>query len=158
MKKEEIIKVIISALLLIVIMFVYINNEQYKEKKVLKKQTVENIKFEKNKINIYMFWGDGCPHCEELAKYLYKLNKVYGKSYNLYTLEVWHNNKNNNLMNQFASTKNEKVSGVPYLVIGNKTFIGYSEKQNKKIEAAIKKEIKNKNHTDIYKSILEAEK
>ena len=61
-------------------------------------------------------------------------------------------------MSQFASTKNEEVSGVPYLVIGNKTFIGYSEKQNKKIEAAIKKEIKNKNHTDIYKSILEATK
>ena len=31
-----------------------------------KNATVEDIKFDNNKINVYIFWGSTCAHCEEL--------------------------------------------------------------------------------------------
>lgn len=36
---------------------------------------IEDITFNQNKINIYLFWGDGCPHCEELKEYFKSLEK-----------------------------------------------------------------------------------
>ena len=32
--------------------------------------TENNISYSKEKINIYLFYGEGCPHCEELKNYL----------------------------------------------------------------------------------------
>lgn len=136
--KKSIIYLIVSSLILICLIIYAIPKfslAMYDESKVLKENTESDITYN-DKINIYLFWGDGCPHCKALAKFLGTLSSKY-TNYNLYTFEVWHNNDNVDLMNRMATSFNEKAEGVPYLIIGDKTFIGYSEDDNSAIKQAI---------------------
>ena len=51
---------------------------------------------------------------------------------------------------------NKEVSGVPFLIIGNKTFEGYNESMNIKIKKAIKTEYKLNGKNDYYKEYKSA--
>ena len=46
-------------------------------------------------------------------------------------------------MEQFASKMGDEISGVPYIVIGERTFKGFSEKHKESIKAAIKEQYKD---------------
>ena len=72
---------------------------------------------------------------------------------NLYTLEVWKNSDNLTLMKNFGKFLGETPKGVPYFIIGNKTFSGYSEsdtKTQKQILETIKTESQKSTKTDKY--------
>lgn len=136
--KRSIIYLIISGLILIGLIIYSIPTFSFylfDESKVLK-ENIETDILSNDKINVYLFWGKGCPHCKELAIFLHSLNSKY-TNYNLYTFEVWHNNDNVELMSRFGTYFNESPEGVPYLIIGDKTFVGYSKEDNKDIEEAI---------------------
>ena len=51
---------------------------------ILKNATLDSIDWSSNKINIYVFWGDGCPHCEELFDFLESIRRNYRKYFNVY--------------------------------------------------------------------------
>lgn len=104
---------------------------------------LDNVTYDKNKVNIYFFWGDGCPHCEEGFKFLDSISDEYGKYFKLNKFEVWKNEDNAKLMEQFASKMGDEISGVPYIVIGERTFKGFSEKHKESIKAAIKEQYKD---------------
>lgn len=53
-----------------------------------------NIVKEDNKVNIYFFWGKGCPHCEQEHEFFENIKEKYGDYYNLYTFETWYNEEN----------------------------------------------------------------
>ena len=105
--------------------------------------TLDNVTYDKNKVNIYFFWGDGCPHCEEGFKFLDSISDEYGKYFKLNKFEVWKNEDNAKLMEQFASKMGDEISGVPYIVIGERTFKGFSEKHKESIKTAIKEQYKD---------------
>lgn len=109
----------------------------------------------KGKINVYMFRGQGCPHCAEAEEYFKKLEKdvEYSKYYTLKDYEVWYDEKNNELMNKVAKKLKEQASGVPYIIIGKKTFNGFSESTEKEIKDAIKKEYNSKKSYDVIKEL-----
>ena len=111
---------------------------------------LDNVVREKNKVNIYLFWGDGCPHCKKEKEFFESIKTKYGKYYNLYTFEVWYNEENLNILNAFASSMGEKVTGVPYTIIGSKTFKGFNDTDDYK-QSIIKtiEEEKDKNY-DVY--------
>lgn len=163
MKKENIAIIILGIIVLafIAILFLFPNNKTETVKTVntpvLKKESAKDIKFDKEKINIYLFWGDGCPHCEELFAFLTSIQKEYGKYYNLYTLEVWNDEENNALMQSLADKLGEPTTGVPYLIIGNEVFVGYIEEDQSQIKAAIKKEYEKETHYDVYKEYQQSE-
>lgn len=77
-------------------------------------------------INAYFFFGDGCPHCENENAFLESIKSNY-PSLNIYKFEVFFNKTNSSLMQKVAQTLNAEVGGVPFLVIGNEYFIGYTE-------------------------------
>lgn len=104
---------------------------------------LEDVTYDNNKVNIYFFWGDGCPHCEEGFKFLDSISDEYGKYFKLNKFEVWNNEENAELMEKFAAKMGDEVSGVPYIVIGEKTFKGYSERYEESIKEAIKEQYKN---------------
>lgn len=107
--------------------------------------TQEGISFDSNyendnsKVNVYLFRGHGCSHCYELIEYLTSIIDEYGKYFNLISYEVWYNADNSNLMSNVASVMGDNANGVPYLIIGKKTFIGYRASTD---ASAIKKAIK----------------
>lgn len=107
-----------------------------------------------NKSNIYIFWGDGCPHCKALAKFISKLPAETKDKVNVYSFEVWSDKDNKAFMKKFGKYLGEDVSGVPFMVIGDKIFDGYSSgdaKTDQQIIDAINTIIKNQGSTDQYK-------
>lgn len=91
-----------------------------------------------DKINIYLFRGNGCPHCQEFLEYVANtLVKDEGDKFNVVSFEVWNDKDNSNLMQKVAKKLGEEAGGVPFIVIGNKSFSGYSESMNEDIVNAI---------------------
>lgn len=77
-------------------------------------------------VNLYFFWGKGCPHCakeEELLKY-FQTKYSYLR---VHSFEVYTNYQNMNYLQQIGKELNERVDGVPFTIIGDKTFVGYLE-------------------------------
>ena len=89
-----------------------------------------------NKVTLYLFHGDGCPHCAAEIEYL---NSIEGKYKNLEIVkyEVWYNEENAGLLqevyNAFGITRN----GVPTTVIGNTLIQGYGSSTGQRLERAI---------------------
>jgi len=89
----------------------------------------------KEKVTLYFFHGDGCPHCaEERTDLIEELKK--DETINVVEIEVWHDNENKKLLEKVISAYGTK-SAVPYNVIGDTTIIGYSEANGEKIKRAI---------------------
>lgn len=154
MKKK--IVVLITVILSISIVVLISNNMKDNKEIKLTDMTENNISYSKEKINIYLFYGEGCPHCEELKNYLNSLDNKEKSYFNIYTFEVWNNSTNQQFMKDSAKSLNKEVSGVPFLIIGNKTFEGYSESMNAKIEKAIETEYKLNGKNDYYKKYKSA--
>ena len=101
-------------------------------------QIVEE-KTEDEKINIYFFFGDGCPHCANEEKFLAFLEDKYGDYYNLYTYETWYNSDNLSLMKKVKEIMGDNVNNaVPYTIIGDTSYLGYNDSVGEKIEGKVK--------------------
>ncbi len=85
----------------------------------------------KNSVNIYFFYGDGCPHCADEKPFLEELN-LKNKEVKIYSFEVWKSAKNRSLWTAVGKALKADVSGVPFTVVGDKVFIGYAEYLTKK--------------------------
>ena len=107
----------------------------------------------KEKINVYLFWGDGCPHCERAKEFFNSMDEDYAKYYNLVEYEVWYNEENNELMKEVASFLGISVKGVPFIVIGDKYFSGYSSSRDEEIKDIIMSEYESKDYVDIIEKV-----
>lgn len=112
------------------------------------------------KIKVYMFRGEGCPHCEEALEFFDALSKrdKYNYMYDLVKYEVWNNEDNAKLMEKVAKELGEEASGVPYIVIGKKTFSGYSSEYDSQIKEAIKNAYNSDDYEDVVKKVKKANK
>lgn len=148
--------VLITVILSISIVVLISNNMKDNKEIKLTDMTENNISYSKEKINIYLFYGEGCPHCEELKNYLNSLDNKEKSYFDIYTFEVWNNSTNQQFMKESAKSLNKEVSGVPFLIIGNRTFEGYNESMNIKIKKTIKTEYKLNGKNDYYKEYKSA--
>ena len=135
--KTDIIFIVITILILgLLSYFAFFNNKSV-DNVINKNANVSDIKKEDGMVNIYLFYGKECPHCEKLIKYLDDINDKYGDKFNLYGFEVWH-----------IFAKGDKSSGIPYYIIGDESFVGYNYTYDEKIVSAIKKY--SSSNSDIY--------
>lgn len=117
------------------------------------KNTEADIKPSKDKLNIYIFWGDGCPHCKHLAEFLGEKQSEIGDKISLYTFEVWKDKNNLSFLKSFGKFLGENPKGVPYMIIGDKTYSGFSEtdeETKQEIINLIKTEASKADKTDKY--------
>lgn len=91
----------------------------------------------KEKINVYLFEGDGCGHCAAAAEFFESIDDEYKDYFNLVQYEVWHSGENSNLMREVATCFDEQADGVPYIVIGDQTFLGYAPVRDDILKEAI---------------------
>lgn len=77
-------------------------------------------------LSAYFFYGNGCPHCRQERQYLGELESRY-PSFKIYEFEIYENRENLAIMKESAKTLGASVNGVPFLIIGNRYFIGYLE-------------------------------
>jgi glutaredoxin len=84
----------------------------------------EDINIQGDKLNIYFFYGDGCPHCAKEEVFLEELEKDYPEI-NINSFETWYNKENASLLKDIADKLDLQISGVPVLIIGEEAIIGY---------------------------------
>ena len=84
---------------------------------------------EKNLVNIYLFHSNTCPHCKEEIKVLDELQKEY-PNIKIYKYEI-SSRDNNLLLDEIAKLYDIKVNGVPFTIIGDKHYIGFSSENGK---------------------------
>lgn len=132
MKKR--ILIIISLLLVFIPFNVFAISKDY----VDKVSTITGDTQEENKINLYLFYGQECPHCEEERKWLEEIKEEYKDYLNVYEYEVWHNDDNKDKMEKIKEIFNEKKDGVPFTVVGDTEYVGYSNTIASILEGKIK--------------------
>jgi cytochrome c biogenesis protein CcdA/glutaredoxin len=84
----------------------------------------EDTVVDNDKINIYFFWGEGCPHCEKEKAFL-KTFQEENPDVVVRDYEVWGSRENLELMMEFAKELDVDVRGVPFTVIGEHYVIGW---------------------------------
>lgn len=109
--------------------------------KRLKEADLSEYKESDDKVNVYIFRGSTCSHCLDAIAHFASIAKDEGKYFNVKTYEVWSNSDNNNLMNDVANEIGDsEVSGVPYIVIGKKSWSGYAASYDDEMMKEIKSE------------------
>ena len=132
---------IILMLLLILPLNVLAISRDYKDRVA----SITNTEIEDNKINLYLFYGKECPHCEEERKWLEVIKEDYKDYLNVYEFEVWHDEDNKELMKKVGEEFGYDVKSVPFNIIGDYYSTGYSEATGSRLESKIKEyaELKN---------------
>ncbi|MEK9158467.1 MAG: hypothetical protein AAB673_00500 [Patescibacteria group bacterium] len=77
-----------------------------------------------NQAVLYLFWGDGCPHCAAEEAFLEKIQPQYPQL-EIKKFEVWYNRQNQKLMAKVLKELGQNNAGVPLTVIGGETLVGY---------------------------------
>ena len=106
---------------------------------------------EKEKVNIYFFRGEGCPHCAEAEEFFNELSQdeEYSKYFTIKDYEVWYDEGNAAFMDEVATALDTEASGVPFIVIGDKHFSGYASSMSETIKSTIKDAYESSEYTDV---------
>jgi glutaredoxin len=89
-------------------------------------------------LNGYFFWKEGCPHCEKEEKFFESIKDKY-PDFVVKDYEVSKHKENIDLLKEVGERMNVNVTGVPFLVVGDKYFVGFEELSSpKEIEERIK--------------------
>ena len=106
-------------------------------------------------VNLYLFYGDGCPHCAKEKEYFKKLESKYD-NLNIHQYEVWYDEDNQNLLSDVKDALNSTSNYVPYTVIGEKYFIGFNDDTKLQLEKAINNCLEN-DCEDIVSKVINGE-
>lgn len=107
----------------------------------------------KEKVNLYLFHSETCSHCQAEIKFLEEIEKKYD-NLKVHLYEVDRNKDNMKSMLNVKEKLNIDSPNVPFTVIGNYYYIGYSEGIGEGIEELIQK-FSNEPETNMVKPILE---
>lgn len=110
-----------------------------------------------DKVNVYLFRGNGCTHCRHFLEYLNEEIDELGKYFNLVSFEVFGDAENANLFTEVSTFMGKTETGVPYIVIGDKTFSGFGDRSKESVKNAII-ELYETNEKDRYDVFEEMEK
>ncbi len=100
---------------------------------------VTSVFAQDNVAKLYLFWWDGCPHCEKERAFLPTLEEKYGERLVIQQFEIWKDKKNQKLLQEVVKGFNTPVNSVPLTLIGDAKIVGYgsNETTGKQIEEAI---------------------
>ena len=128
-------------------------NEYQEYVNLLKKANLTNYSENNDKVNVYIFIGQSCWHCLDEISWLSSKISEFSQTANIIVYEVWNNENNSLLMSEVGKTLNKTVSGVPFTVVGDKTFAGFSEEIGTKILNEIKNQYNSNNRYDVIKQL-----
>lgn len=86
---------------------------------------------EKNIVNLYLFYSSTCPHCQEEQEVLEELEKEYDNLV-IYRYEVF-TDEGYEKLKQVEQYYDISIRSVPFTVIGEKQFSGYSSSSKLKL-------------------------
>jgi len=89
-----------------------------------------------NQATIYIFWGDGCPHCAEAIPFLQDLDQG-SDQVALQMYEVYHDQDNQDLFTKMAAAYGFEPHGVPTIFVGKQHWEGYNDQIKNEIQAVV---------------------
>ena len=145
-------KKIFSLLLILVLLLpfsVLALTEDYQNKMA----SITNTEIEDGKVNFYLFKGEGCPHCADEEKWLQDIKKEYKDYVNFYEFEVWYDENNSKMMEEAKEIFDFSGPGVPFTVIGDKYYSGFSDSIGMMMENTINDYLNTEINDDFNKKI-----
>ena len=96
-----------------------------------------------NRVPVYIFRGEGCPHCAEAEAWFQSIEEEYGSMFKIVDYETWENTENRELFVKVLKARGEYVSdeeslGVPYILVGDKSWNGFADDYKDEIIEQIK--------------------
>ena len=93
---------------------------------------------------LYLFWGDGCPHCHDEKEFLKDFPQKYPEV-EMRWFEIWNHKEFALLAEAMRQQYKITAASVPITLIGRWSLVGYSgdEKSGQEIEAQVVDCIKN---------------
>lgn len=107
---------------------------------------------EEEKVKLYLFYGDGCPHCADEKEFLDSIDDKY-PNLEIVKYEVWYNDENASLLSQVEEKLHVTRRGVPTTVIGKDVMVGFNTANGSRIERAINFYLDNENYVDVVEQI-----
>ncbi len=124
--------------------------------------SVDDYKETDDQVTIYMFRGSGCGFCKSFLTFLNSIADEYGKYFKLVSFESWNDPKNAQLLTDLSAFLENPAKGVPYIIIGDQVFPGYSSEYDDSIKQVLESEYNAETRFDVIEaynqSLEEAEK
>lgn len=104
-------------------------DEEYEApvEEVSEETTSSDSEADSKEVNVYFFRGQGCSHCAEAEEWFKSIEEEYGSYFKVVDYETWYNEDNAKLMQEVADARGEKAEGVPYIIIGDQSWNGFSQ-------------------------------
>lgn len=148
---------VILALIILVnsVFYFWYSNTQNTDKPT---ESENMIVIDPEKINIYFFYGNGCPHCAKEEKFL-KTLKESDDEIDVHYFETWYNSENAQLLKDIAQKFDFDVRGVPFTIISDQTISGYGEAETTGVKIlSIIEKVKKEGCIDIVSPFIVDEK
>jgi glutaredoxin len=95
------------------------------------------LKDNPDKVTIYFFYGDGCPHCSDQKSFLNDLEGKYGDKIEIKMFETWKNSDNAKIFQRLAKAHGFQARGVPTTIIDEENWVGYADYMGSEMENKI---------------------
>lgn len=123
--------VILLAVVLVIPFAVFAEGEEGEgEPVVTSEEGADAVDEADPRAKVYFFYGNGCPHCAEAEEWFASIQEAYGDRFVIEDYETWYDEENSQLMLDVATARNEydpENFGVPYILIGDKSWMGFAE-------------------------------
>jgi thiol-disulfide isomerase/thioredoxin len=87
-------------------------------------------------VELYVFWGEGCPHCEDQKPFLADLAARH-PGLVVHSHEVWRDDAHHRLFRTLARMHGIEAGPVPTVFVGGRAFIGDAPEIRRAIEATV---------------------
>lgn len=87
---------------------------------------------------IYLFWGDGCPHCAAEMRYLDDLVRRRPEV-TVRQFEIWHDAANLDLLRRFAAAYRFEPRAVPTTFLADRYWVGFGDAMALELEAVVER-------------------
>ncbi|PIP18202.1 MAG: hypothetical protein COY82_02590 [Parcubacteria group bacterium CG_4_10_14_0_8_um_filter_35_7] len=84
---------------------------------------------DQSKIDVYLFYGQGCPHCESVKSFLSTFKVRYRQNLEIKEFEVYFDEVGKDLFADMAKAYGIEIEGVPTLFIGEEVIVGANLKK-----------------------------
>lgn len=97
---------------------------------------VDGTEQAQDRVKIYFFWGNGCPHCAHEKDFLEAIKNQYPRIL-VESYEVWQNPANARFFSQMTQSAGIRSTGVPVTFVDRRVFVGFSERDKAEMEKTI---------------------
>ncbi len=87
-------------------------------------------------LDLYVFWGEGCPHCEEQKPFLADLAARHS-GLTIHSHEIWQTDTHHALFRTLARFHGVEAGAVPTVFVGGRAFVGDAPEIRRAIEATV---------------------